>query len=93
MPTDKEGIVRLHASGRWAVCQPGRELVEIDAGDAFRIEVPDVGGLQLTAMAFRRFTVLLNGCDSGGQAGEYFSTDRYHLRDGLRAAIVIGEEG
>jgi hypothetical protein len=82
MPTDKEGIVRQHASGHWAVCQPGRELVEIDAGDAFRIEVPDVGGLQLTAMAFRRFAVLLKGCDSRGQAGEYFSTDRYHLRDG-----------
>jgi hypothetical protein len=38
--TGEEGVLRLQPSGRWAVCHPGREPVEITNGELFRIEVP-----------------------------------------------------
>jgi hypothetical protein len=34
-----EGALRMMASGRWAVCQHGREPVEITSGELFRVEV------------------------------------------------------
>ena len=46
--TEKEGILRLQSSGRWAVCRPGRDPVEIMSGELFRVEVD--GDLRLTRM-------------------------------------------
>jgi hypothetical protein len=64
----------MQSSGRWAVCRPGQEPVEINAGDVFRIEVPSKGGLHLTRMEHL--------------PGEgYYSVKGYSLHDGLRAAI------
>jgi hypothetical protein len=77
---EKEGTLRMMASGRWAVCRLGRELVEITSGDRFLIEV--AGKLHLTRMEFRHLP---------GGGGAYYSVDGYPLRDGLRAAI--GERG
>ena len=80
--TDKEGTLQILSSGRWAICQPGREPVEISSGEMFRVEVAGKEGLQLTRMEFRRNT---NKLPLG-----YYSIDLYPLRDGLRAAIGIG---
>ena len=78
--SEKEGILRLQPSGRWAVCRPGRAPVEITSGELFRIEVD--GELKVTRMEFKYSAVQLKG---------YYSVDGYHLRNGARAAI--GEEG
>jgi hypothetical protein len=75
--TEKEGTLRMMPSGRWAVCRPGQEPVEITSGKLFRIEVD--GELKLTRLEY-------------SHAGRrYYSVDGYPLRDGLRAAI--GENG
>ena len=50
--SEKEGILQMQPSGRWAVCRPGREPVEITSGERFRVEF--AGKLQLTRMEFRR---------------------------------------
>jgi hypothetical protein len=72
--SEKDGILQLQPSGRWAVVCPGREPVEITAGDVFRVEVPGKGGLHLTRMEHL--------------PGEgYYSVKGYSLYDGLRAAI------
>jgi hypothetical protein len=77
---DKEGTLQMQPSGRWAVCRPGREPVEITSGELFSVEVGGKVGLQRTRM--------------GDMHGEgYYSVHGYHLRDGLRAAIGIGGEG
>jgi hypothetical protein len=86
--SDKEGTLRMQPSGRWAVCRPGREPVEITSGELFRVEVD--GQLEPTRMEYRHFE------DPQGrryrvQPGEYYSVDGYKLRDGLLAAI--GAEG
>ena len=36
--SEKEGTLRMMASGRWAVCRAGREPVETTSGERFRIE-------------------------------------------------------
>ena len=69
--TDKEGTLQMQASGRWAICRPGLDPAEITAGELFRVEVS--GELKLTRMEYG--------------AGEYYRTDGYPLRAGLRAAI------
>jgi hypothetical protein len=74
--TEKVGILRMQPSGRWAVCRPGRDPVEITSGYPFRIEVD--GDLRVTRMEYRP-------CDRGG--GEYYSVDGYPLRDGVLAAL------
>jgi hypothetical protein len=76
--SDKEGTLRMMASGRWVVCRPGREPVEITSGEMFRVEVAGKG-LHLTRMEY----------DHADR--QYYSIDGYPLRDGLRAAI--GEHG
>jgi hypothetical protein len=76
--SEKEGVLRMMASGRWAVYRPGRLPVEITSGE-FRVEVAGATGLQLTRMEY-------NHTDR-----RYYSVDGYPLRDGLRAAI--GAEG
>jgi len=68
----KEGILCKQASGRWAVCPPGRQPVEIKSGKLFRVEVDGV--LRVTRM---RYTPRRG----------YYSADGYELRDGMRAAI------
>jgi hypothetical protein len=72
--SEKEGTLQMQSTGRWAVCRPGQEPVEINAGDVFRIEVPGEAGLRRTRMEHM---------DGEG----YFSVNGYNLRDGLRAAI------
>ena len=78
---EKEGVLRMQPSGRWAVCRPGQEPLEITSGEPFRVEVDaarncsDPDGVR----HLRR----------GG--GEYFTVDDYQLSDGLRAAV--GEQG
>ena len=37
--SEKEGTLRMMASGRWAVYRPGRLPVEITSGELFRVEV------------------------------------------------------
>jgi hypothetical protein len=48
--SEKEGILRMMASGRWAVCRPGQDPVEITSGEPFRVDVE--GELKLTRMEF-----------------------------------------
>ena len=76
---EKEGVLQMQPSGRWAVCRPGREPVEITSGELFRVEVDGAKALRLTRMEHSR------------HEGGYYSFDGYPLRDGLRAAF--GEEG
>jgi hypothetical protein len=79
---EKEGVLRMQPSGRWAVCRPGQEPLEITSGQPFRVEVDGAKELQLIRMEYRHLR-------RGG--GEYFSVDAYQLRDCLRAAV--GEQG
>jgi hypothetical protein len=80
MTDTTQGILRLQPSGRWAICRIGEVPF-----DLFRIEVD--GELRPTRMKFRHFTGPLKRRELWGQAGEYYSTDGYHLRNGMRAAI------
>jgi hypothetical protein len=75
--TEKEGILKMQPTGRWAICRPGETPHEITSGDLFRIEF--AGKLHLTRMEFRH-----------SPRGHYI-VDGYPLRDGLRAAF--GAEG
>jgi len=87
--SEKEGILQMQPSGRWAVVRPGRQPVEITSGELFRIDVN--GELKPTRMEFRQFTGPMKGRTLRGLHGEYYSVDGYWLRDGVRAAI--GDEG
>ena len=88
--TEKEGILQMQPSGRWAVFRTGRAPVEITSGELFRIEV--AGELKVTRMEFRHLTGPMKGREyRGSVGGEYYSIDGYHLTNGLRAAI--GEAG
>jgi hypothetical protein len=71
--SEKEGVLQMQPSGRWAIVRPGREPVEITSGELFRVEVAGVEGLQLTRMAY----------DNNG----YYSADGFPLRNGMRAAV------
>jgi hypothetical protein len=77
MPEDS-GTLCKQPTGKWAVCQPGREPVEINGGEMFRVEVD--GMLRMTRMEY----------EQDGLGGEYYCIDGYELRDGLRAAIGVG---
>jgi len=57
--SEKEGILRMMASGRWAIYGPGRLPVEIMSGDLFRIEFH--GEMRLTRMEFRRGYYTVDG--------------------------------
>ena len=35
---EKEGVLRMQPSGRWAVCRPGQEPLEITSREPFRFE-------------------------------------------------------
>jgi hypothetical protein len=72
--SDEEGTLRMQPSGRWAVCRPGCDPIQIRSGDVFRVEVPGEDGLRRTRMEHK--------------LGEgYYRVNGYNLRDGLRAAI------
>jgi hypothetical protein len=85
MSDTRQGILRLQPSGRCAICRIGEVPSEITSGDVFRVEVD--GELRPTRMEFRHFTGPMKGREHFGQAGEYYSCDGHHLRNGLRAAI------
>jgi hypothetical protein len=72
--SEKEGILRMQSSGRWAIMRPGCEPFELTSGDVFRVEVD--GKLQITRMEHLR---------SEG----YYSIEGYPLREGKRAAIGV----
>jgi hypothetical protein len=71
--SEREGVLQMQPSGRWAVCRPGQASIEITSGKVFRVEDPGKAGLQRTRMEQ----------DSEG----YYSVHGHHLHDGLRAAI------
>jgi len=77
--TEKEGTLRMMASGRLAIYRPGRLPVEITSGELFRVDVAGAKELKLTRMEYDQID------------RQYYSIDDYPLRDGLRAAI--GEHG
>jgi hypothetical protein len=74
--SETEGVLRMQSSGRWAVCRPGRDPIEIMSGALFRVEVD--GKLRLTRME-----------EVWGEG--HYSIDLYPLRDGMRAAIGASE--
>jgi hypothetical protein len=37
--TEKEGVLQMQPSGRWAICRPGERPHELKEGDVFQIEV------------------------------------------------------
>jgi hypothetical protein len=71
--TNKEGTLRIQPSGRWAVCSPERDPVEIKSGELFRVEVD--GELQVRRMEY-----------APGWRG-YYAVGGPALCDGMRAAI------
>ena len=75
-----DGTLRMQPSGRWAIAAPGREPVEIPAGEIFRVEVPGAGELKRARMEQR----------PGG--GEYYVVQGYPLRNGLRAGFYDQRE-
>jgi len=75
--SDKEGILRLQSSGRWAVCRPGRDPVEITSGEFFRVEVD--GKLRVRRMEYGH----------GGRG--YYAVGGPELRSGMR--ITEGHYG
>ena len=75
-PPDLEGVLEMQASGRWAVCMPGQEPMEITSGEVFRVEVEGKEGLQPTRMEH-------------AHPGGYYAVEGYPLRDGLRAALGV----
>ena len=70
--SEKKGSLRMQSSGRWAVCRPGHDPVEILSGALFRVEID--GELRVTRMEHL-------------WSKGYYSVDGYKLRDGMRAAI------
>ena len=72
--SEKEGTLRMMASGRWTVCRAGRESVEITSGERFRIEFH--GEMRLTRMEFRH-----------SPRRGYYTVAGYPLLDGLHSAI------
>jgi Domain of unknown function (DUF5348) len=82
---DKEGVLQMQPSGRWAICRKGHEPIELTSGDVFQVEVD--GELKPTRMESWHFSGPLKGREHRGRSGEYYSVDEYHLRDGLRAAV------
>jgi hypothetical protein len=78
---EKVGALRMQPSGRWAVCRPGQDPMEVTSGETFRVSVGGV--LRPTRMEY------LHHAESGG--GGYYSVDGFELREGMRAAIGSGE--
>jgi hypothetical protein len=77
--TDTEGTLQMQPSGRWAVCLPGREPVEIPAGEIFLLEVSGARELKRARMEQH-------------PGAEYYVVQGYPLRDGLRAGFYDQRE-
>jgi hypothetical protein len=77
--SEKEGTLRMTASGRWAVCRPWRELVEIKSGELFHVEVLGASGLQLTRMGSS-----IVPTRQGSWRTVYYSVEGYPLRNARR---------
>ena len=77
MADEKEGVLRMLSSGRWAIIRSGYSPHEGTSGDVFRIEVG--GKLVTTRMEFARTRF----------GGEYYSVDGHKLRSGMRPAIGV----
>jgi hypothetical protein len=75
-----DSTLRQLPGGQWAIQAPGREPVEIPAGEIFLIEVPGFTGLEGTRMEQAR------------PSGEYYSVDGHQLRDGMRAGFFDQRE-
>ena len=75
----KEGILRMMASGRWAVYRPRRVPVEITSGELFRVEVTGAKELKLTRMEYDLID------------RQYYSIDDYPLRDGSSSRVTDGD--
>jgi len=75
--SEKEGILGMQSSHRWAVYRPGCEPVEITSGEPFRVEVDRK--LQVRRMEY----------DHGGRG--YYAVGVPELRSGMRAALGAGE--
>jgi hypothetical protein len=54
MADTRDGILQRQPSGRWAICRPGEDPIEITTEDVFRVEID--GELRPTRMEFRNFT-------------------------------------
>jgi hypothetical protein len=80
--TDTEGTLQKQPSGRWAVCLPGHEPVEIPAGEIFLLEVPGATG----ARELKRARM------EQRPGAEYYVVQGYPLRDGLRAGFFDQRE-
>jgi hypothetical protein len=80
--SEKKGTLSMTSSGRWAVCRPWREPVEIKCGELFRVEVAGASGLQLTRMGSSIVPIR-----QGSWRAVYYSVDGYPLRNGMRAAV------
>jgi hypothetical protein len=74
------GRLRMNSRWRWEIHRPGRPPHELTSGDVFLLEVN--GAIRRTAIEFRHFA----GRHHRGRAGEYYSTDGFPLRHGMRAA-------
>ena len=68
--SDKQGTLRMLPSGRWAVCRPEREPVEITSGELFRAAV--AGELKLTCIEYRH-------------GAGYYANDGYPLTGAVRS--------
>jgi len=79
MPDHLAGVLRMQPSGRWAVCMPGQEPMEVTSGEIFRVEVEGREGLHVTRMEHAHL-------------GGYYAVEGYPLRDGLRAALGGGDQ-
>jgi hypothetical protein len=81
---EKEGTLRIMPSGRWAVCRPGREPVEITSGERFRVEF--LGEMRLTRMEYRhaRPTQPGTGLPRHGSGGRDHRRDRRRDHRGHR---------
>jgi hypothetical protein len=74
---EKVGVLQMQPSGRWAICRPGHEPIEITWGELFRVEVAD-GVLEVRRMLY-----------APGRG--YYVVDGPELYECLRAAIGGGE--
>src|SRR5262245_39498039 len=77
--SEKEGILQLQPSGRWVVVCPGREPVEITAGDVFRVEAPGKGGLHLTRMEHLAGSTPFSMMSSISTQDEELTNARHHV--------------
>ena len=88
--SEKEGTLRMTSSGRWAVCRPWREPVEIKSGELFHVKVAGASGLQLTRMGSS-----IVPTRQGSWRAVYYSVEGYPLRNGMRASVPrawVGEK-